>query len=307
MIHRRKELIIFALVLGITLSVFSFFVSDLLPNFELLVFAVSLIVIGIPHGAVDHIISNQTSLPDNRTFPIVFYSFYLGALFLMAAIWYFNTTLGFLVFLLLSVYHFGITDVQALPLSNKRRKILGMTRGVMILTLIVFSDPTVTFAIITDLVQSELSVGWFFQTYSSVLIFSSLFAFVLFSLWIFDFSVWSSHVRSYFLDCLVLSVIFLISGPIVGFAIYFSLWHSLKHVEEYIDFRESKTLKLGIIQFYKEAWLFSAISIFGIVFLIGMYTLAEITISPLVISLITISALTLPHVVVIEKLYFKNN
>ncbi len=71
-------------------------------------FGVWMVLLGIPHGAADHLISKKTSELRNETFSIAKFSFsYVGVMVLYAAFWYFAPTAAFVVFILISVFHFG--------------------------------------------------------------------------------------------------------------------------------------------------------------------------------------------------------
>ena len=69
--------------------------------------ALGFITIGIPHGAVDHLLA--AGRWDFKKAP-VFILTYLALMALMALVWVYNPTLGLSVFLLYSAWHFGQAD-----------------------------------------------------------------------------------------------------------------------------------------------------------------------------------------------------
>jgi lycopene beta-cyclase len=74
-------------------------------SFSLL--ALGFITIGIPHGAVDHLLA--AGRWDSKIFPMFIFK-YLALMALMALVWVYNSSLGLSVFLLYSSWHFGQAD-----------------------------------------------------------------------------------------------------------------------------------------------------------------------------------------------------
>jgi len=74
-----------------------------------------LVAIGIPHGAVDHLLETKRWEP--RVAP-AFIARYLSIAGLMGGIWYFTPTFALLLFLLYSAWHFGQADGKLWRLSN---------------------------------------------------------------------------------------------------------------------------------------------------------------------------------------------
>ena len=64
--------------------------------------------LGIPHGAADHLVAGELSKRTNKSFHI--YSFILTYLVVMLAygiLWYFFPLVSFIIFIAISVFHFG--------------------------------------------------------------------------------------------------------------------------------------------------------------------------------------------------------
>jgi len=93
-----------------------------LPNYDNITHTVlnaflvlGLVAIGIPHGAVDHLLETKRWEP--RVAP-AFIARYLSIAGLMGGIWYFTPTFALLLFLLYSAWHFGQADGKLWRLSN---------------------------------------------------------------------------------------------------------------------------------------------------------------------------------------------
>jgi lycopene beta-cyclase len=76
--------------------------------------AIGLITIGIPHGAVDHLL--ETGKWEYKKSP-VFIIKYLLLSFIVLALWYWIPALGLILFLIYSSWHFGQADAKVFGLS----------------------------------------------------------------------------------------------------------------------------------------------------------------------------------------------
>lgn len=95
-------------IVALIVVLFGVFFPDLLLQIELII-AISLIVlIGIPHGATDYIIFQYLSKPFWGTDSLFyFYRNYILIMGAYALLWWLVPTFSLLVFILLSIYHFG--------------------------------------------------------------------------------------------------------------------------------------------------------------------------------------------------------
>lgn len=113
-----------------------------------------LLVIGIPHGAGDHLIAAKIAQRENLTFHLrPFIVYYLGIMLAYAALWFVSPLLAFVIFIAISVFHFGdMEDVQPVE-SNKTWINLGQTLclGSGILSFILVSHWTESFEIISSM------------------------------------------------------------------------------------------------------------------------------------------------------------
>ena len=76
--------------------------------------AFTLLLLGIPHGAADHLLHSVTS-PKQAGGPAAFARFYLIAMLSLTVLWWLAPTAAFAVFIGISVYHFGQTNPGTLP------------------------------------------------------------------------------------------------------------------------------------------------------------------------------------------------
>jgi Brp/Blh family beta-carotene 15,15'-monooxygenase len=78
------------------------------PKIEWGFAGILMFVLGIPHGAGDHLVVKKWREAHGMPFSILrFMGMYLGVMVLYALLWYFLPALSFILFILISVFHFG--------------------------------------------------------------------------------------------------------------------------------------------------------------------------------------------------------
>ena len=110
---------------------FSIIFFGLESSYSILLFLVVMLSIGIPHGSVDHIIAFIN--PEARKFDskLIFYVVYLSLIVFNIILWVISPFLGLLVFLIISCYHFG--ETQVIGYNTTDNKILNFVIGANIL------------------------------------------------------------------------------------------------------------------------------------------------------------------------------
>jgi Brp/Blh family beta-carotene 15,15'-monooxygenase len=188
--------------------------------------AIAALAIGIPHGAIDHLISLPTHSWQRLTAFIAGYV----ALAVVSGIAIFQwNVLGFQIIVLLSFLHFGFGDASFLAELRKRRGesarnsihhyLYAFTSGALPVLLPLTSNKT------TAALQ-EIHPGiinWAGD-------FGSKIRFVLFLLTALTLAYCA--IRQEWrdvLDLIALLALSIIAPPLVAFAIYFGAWHAVRH------------------------------------------------------------------------------
>ncbi|MCH8549077.1 MAG: Brp/Blh family beta-carotene 15,15'-dioxygenase [Balneolaceae bacterium] len=263
----------------------------------------SVFLIGIPHGAIDHIMASEI-FGLNRTLKdhLLFYASYLLIMLLVAALWVFIPIAGMALFLIISVYHFGQADMEDFMKPYPLSWVWHLNRGVFIIGLIIFSDTSVTYPIMAEAMQidtasfsawmpdSAISIIVLIGTYLSLSILAEIMGLLKRSI-------------AHFADSLLLIALLLITGPLIGFALYFALWHSAGHIREMREFFEQKKKSLSLGEFYLKALPFTLVSLFGLALLIGINQAFGFEEQFLSLMFILISVLTLPHMFIVDRMY----
>ena len=102
--------ILLSKLLGLILSL-SIIFFGLESSYSILLFLIIMLTIGIPHGSVDHIVAFVN--PEARRFKskFIFYLVYLSLIIINMILWIISPIIGLALFLVISCYHFGETQV----------------------------------------------------------------------------------------------------------------------------------------------------------------------------------------------------
>jgi Brp/Blh family beta-carotene 15,15'-monooxygenase len=304
----KTDLTVLAVVLLVTAASAVF--PETMISVRYYFLALSMLFIGIPHGAIDHIISSRLyGLQNDRSDQLKFYVPYLLLMLLMALVWILSGIAGFILFALITIYHFGQADLEHLELPGTTRWILTFSSGLMIMSLIIFTDLSYTLPIIGEATGFAMQdIQWLYGNGYTLGLILGLQHPILMLLASFHYHRGRKKVWWYpFADSLVILFLFVFNDPIIGFSVYFSLWHSMGHLLEMKKFFNDMGESLSIWKFYRLALPFTLISLVGLAMLYllnNAYGMEEQMVSLL---FILISVLTLPHVLVVEKMLKTKN
>jgi len=259
--------------------------------------------VGLMHGATDHVLfMNSRGLSTSHKIPRRFFTQYLGILAIYAVLWFAILAFAFAIFILVSCYHFGQTQLQYLKLSEKHflKKLAYALWGFGVLVMIVFLNAEESEALIYSVFPNSWVTSLFGQyTFSIALSAAGLCAFMIL------ITARFSRVKQVLIELLEIGVIFTISyfaNLALSFALFFGLWHSLRACQVQIDkLRKNEMFKVR--DFLKHSLPFTFISLIGIALLILASQYLESQILPEMLFLIAISVLTMPHMVIYEQFY----
>ena len=141
---------------GIGLGIATLFL--VLPNLpqeiQFLVFALILLLVGIPHGGIDHLIHNPNIRPQGLA------SFILRYLLLMLGyglLWWFLPLAALIAFLGMSAYHFGQSHFLEQGKLENKEGLLYLLKGAFFLFIILFGDWAMTQEILSSMITLDLS------------------------------------------------------------------------------------------------------------------------------------------------------
>jgi len=269
--------------------------------------AVIALAIGIPHGALDHLVTVPGMQPAKMA---LFVSGYLGVV--AVVVWAILTwnVVGFALVVIMSALHFGVGDAAFLTegrtLRADQRKAApwaayalpaGMLPVVIPLTSAGADDALA-------LVNTGL-VNWH-QGTGVIFFWITVGLGVVGVVWSLAKSQWRDAV-----DLLALGALALIAPPLVAFSVYFGLWHALRHTA-----RLTLELPKARAHFEKEAPAqgFFAAVIPGLPALVGTMLVAvgltlvggfDLSADYLWIALVIVWALTVPHMALTARIDYK--
>ena len=273
-------------LVGLILA-FSLIFFGLESSYSILLFLIVMLSIGIPHGSVDHIIAFIN--PQARKFEskLIFYVVYLSLIVFNIIIWVISPFLGLLVFLIISCYHFG--ETQVIGYNPTDNKILNFVIGANILLSLFLNNIVELQEILYILPQfASLDLSGFDSVF-----------FLLISVAILMLSIVNFKIKRkvpLYAEITILYMIFFHTDLLTSFALYFGFCHSLPMLM--LEFKEFKTD--SFMKFYIKTLPFTILSIiFG--FLLYQFNNDLLTSDNLILFVfIIISSLTLPHVFIMK-------
>lgn len=275
------------------------FFNDFILQYEMLFAIVLIALIGIPHGAIDHILFLKKTAKTKR----FFYSFYFLFIFLSLIFWLYMPQFSLVLFLLLSAYHFGQSQLQSYAqLPNVLARFMSILWGISIISAFVILN----FQEINELMSLQPDFD----------IFIALFNFELY-LWIFVTSTltlvtlailnrFKFQLKKEILYFLLILITFYVQSAFIAFALFFVFNHSLVVLQSEHHFLSKIKKNFNIILFVKYLAPFTFISLFGIIFFSILVEIDFLNVSIPFIVLVSIASLTLPHAIVMEVFYQKD-
>ena len=256
-------------------------------SYSVELFIIIMLSIGIPHGSVDHIIAFIN--PNARKFKSkpIFYVIYLSLIVINIMIWILSPFLGLLVFLIISCYHFG--ETQVIGYNSTDNKLLNFVVGANILLSLFLNNIAELQEILYIIPEfSNLDLSGFDNVF-----------FLLISVAILMLSIINFDIKRkvpLYAEITILYMVFFHTDLLTSFALYFGFCHSLPMLM--LEFKEFKNDNFA--KFYLKTLPFTILSIiFG--FLLYQYNNDLLTSDNLILFVfIVISSLTVPHVFIMK-------
>ena len=291
-----------SVILGILLSLLF---SDLLGEGSMgwqVVIAVIALAIGIPHGALDHLVTLPKTEPKKMAIFIVVYV--AVAVVAVIGILQFNT-IGFIIVLFMSAIHFGIGDAAFISEIDRRTAPERKLNRWFYIPAAGFTPvfiPLVNSASTQALASVNPALINWHQGYDSEILLAVT-SFTVVSIVVMGFT---KRYREAF-DLILLLLLAHLAPPLIAFAVYFGCWHAMRHTARLTLSlpRSIENLTQGTL---RKA--FSHAVIPGLPALIGTFIVAGILALSgrdfsdefFWMALVVVWALTVPHMVVTAKL-----
>ncbi len=291
-----------AVMVAIFLSViFSQFLGETSMSWQVAI-AVTALALGIPHGALDHLVTLPKSKPLVMAIFILVYV--LVAIVAVIAILKFNV-LGFIFVLLMSATHFGIGDtafINEMDRRGGRKRALPRTIYAVAAGATPVLIPLVNSASTDALAQVNPALIDWHQGFDQEILYGVT-GFAIIAI----VTLFLSHRKRESLDIALLLALALIAPPLIAFAVYFGCWHAMRHTARLTLNLESSQRAFASGDSKKA---FTRAVIPGVPALVGTFLIAgllalldnQFNDDFFWMALVVVWALTVPHMAVTAKL-----
>ena len=248
-----------------------------------------IVLIGLPHGALDGAVAMHLGLVDKFSTMARFVIIYVGLAGLVVGAWIIAPSLSLIVFLTISMLHFGAGDARhgegilrfAETLAHGGLAIVGISQ---------FHRSEVD-EIFYYLINQDTAMVWLAINVLTVAVIVAIITCV--SQAAKDVK-WSATT----LELLILGIVYALVPPLLGFAIYFCLVHSARHfrrilstIKATVDF---SNIKNQAILFTTASWIAAGIAFWMLA------DFADPGPTVMRITFIGLAALTVPHMLLID-------
>ena len=300
--HQIRTFSSIAVMVAIFLSViFSQFLGETSMSWQVAI-AVTALALGIPHGALDHLVTLPKSKP--LVMALFIFIYVLVAVVAVIAILKFNV-LGFIFVLLMSATHFGIGDtafINEMDRRGGRKKALPRTIYAVAAGATPVLIPLVNSASTDALAQVNPALIDWHQGFDQEILYGVT-GFALIAI----VTLFLSHRKRESLDIALLLALALIAPPLIAFAVYFGCWHAMRHTARLTLNLESSQRAFASGDSKKA---FTRAVIPGVPALVGTFLIAgllalldnQFNDDFFWMALVVVWALTVPHMAVTAKL-----
>lgn len=299
-----------------------------LPAVQWFPWVAGLLVLGIPHGALDHRVGADLRGREEGSAGRAFYVVYLSTAALVLACWFVSPTLASVGFLAVAAMHFGQGDLYwsqetglaGLTHSVGYRVILIWVRSILPIALPLVAFPQEFSGQMTTIAtrlfgRSGWSVPAEAITWGLAVVVASVALHVAWALLI-GMTARGETRRAAVVDAtetLLLAAMFWTVPPVLAVGVYFNSWHSLRHVARLVKVPgptrrliDQGKLAAAFALFTRQALPMTVGAVammagLGLMIGRGMASVADLG----VLALVLLSALTLPHVMVVTWMDFK--
>ena len=289
---------------------------------QYLPFAASLVLFGLPHGAIDHLVpARLAGRPADLRGVLAVVLLYLALSGLCLALWFLAPAAAFVLFVCVTVFHWGAGDLHALLFFGPEglgetdpasRALLLVLRGClpMLVPLLFFPDAYrgVAAAAAGLFGADATALSWAFSPAFRLVVGVALAAVALFSLRAAGGLAGRRRaLPPVALETLLLFAFFAVVPPVLAVGLYFTLWHAPRHLARLVllDPAGSRYLGAGrpvraLARFAAEA---APLTVLALALLAALYVAVPRAAgdpgSLLALYLVLVSALTLPHAVIV--------
>jgi Brp/Blh family beta-carotene 15,15'-monooxygenase len=254
---------------------------------------------GILHGANDLQLINQIEAVKKVKFLKVL-GVYVILVLLSVVLFIHIPVFALTLFILVSAYHFGEQNWQNI-LKDSNKVFSGLIQGIyglLILAAIFYFNVEEVEKVIYKITNITINEAEFLSLFLIAIFFYIIAAITL----IIRNKELLPHVIEQSFYILILCVIFKVASLILGFAIYFILWHSIPSLHDQVKFLYGSYNFENFKKYFKSAFWYWIISLIG-VFILYFISKDMVIFDALFLSFL--ASITFPHFIVIVQMYKK--
>lgn len=269
-------------------------------------------VIGIPHGATDHLVFKY--LPGHKIFfnqGLIFYLIYIFIAAFYLLLWSLFPWYSLIIFIGISGYHLGQSNLYylSLPKSKIFEVFIYCCWGLFVILAPIVANSQEVDQILKAIIGKSWVISWEVQKYllATVIIVN----YIIMSALFLSNNATKNELLRESLNLCVLGLLFYKAPLMISFSVYFGLWHAVSSILDQINFIKKYNSNFKLIDLYISS-LPLTIAFLG-VFSIAYLLLADFQHQFNCFNLnsligwffVAIAAITLPHTILRDKLYIK--
>jgi len=293
-------------LIGLILFAWQQLDGEIPMKIQVVYFAIMIGTTGIPHGALDHVIAKTNAISNGQTFSIQqFLGRYVLAILLYSAAWIFLPGISLIIFLLISAWHFGETDLSNAD-DTRYWNLSRLLWGSLVLMLILLSHFEETTSVVLRITQGSAIAQ---KIMEHVKINGTTYFIVVASFFIAvaAFANTKNKIRisgQYIINLIAILLLCSQLPLLPAFALYFGGWHAIKSFEIIFKFLHDAKEEMASkpLTMWKNALPMTFLAAFGFIFMAYIWNGTGLKMDPLPAIFIFLSIITLPHLDVMDKL-----
>jgi Brp/Blh family beta-carotene 15,15'-monooxygenase len=255
------------------------------PQHELLLASLLIVLLGVPHGALDPVFAQALPQIKSRTSWAVFVFLYLLLAALVVALWWFAPTLFLFAFLAVSVLHFS-GDLAA---------------GANVFARLFYGGAAIVLPAALHAAELDRLFSLLTGPHTAAMVVATLkfMAWPWLAALVVVIAVSARRDGLLALEILAVSVLTFTASPLLGFTVFFCCMHSPRHILRTQIYASMTLQRLALVALPPMVAVLLAAA--G-----GWYLLPESPIDERVLQFlfVALAALTVPHMVLVERVRF---
>lgn len=269
-------------------------------------FVFALILLGIPHGASDYLVFRLFAKTESSArIKWQFYGLYAAIMMAYSLLWLWQPPLAFALFIGVSIYHFGQSNWHTLPFRTATEaRLIYVLWGGFVLAFPILIHHEEAAVIVQQITGSTYVLD---SGIRQALLFLSLFGNLVVVCHLNERGILSDTALSReLINLLLLAALFAFTPLLIGFAVYFVVWHSLAATLDQIGiFRRLYRGAYSSGMYWRQVIPMSLVALAG---LAGLYYVSgRLPEGGSGFSwgtlFLFISIITVPHALLVDRLY----